>query len=157
MNKIITDVEMKKFELTYDEFSQKSAAKNELLINELIHVLKNDEKYRDRDSIEDSIELKMLHEVLSQVYETLEIDSVYEIKDKVEELKRRSDYLQNVVEIKNEHLEKKNVLIAKLKNREKKAKATATAKSKEAKKYKKLYMAQKNRKVVKVIDKLAGK
>lgn len=157
MNKIITDVEMKKFELTYDEFSQESAAKNELLINELIHVLKNDEKYRDRDSIEDSIELKMLHEVLSQVYETLEIDSVYEIKDKVEQLKRRSAYLQNVVEIKNEHLEKKNVFIAKLKNREQKAKVNATAKSKEAKKYKKLYAAQKNRKVVKVIDKLAGK
>ncbi len=157
MNKIITDVEMKKFELTYDEFSQESAAKNELLINELIHVLKSDEKYRDRDSIEDSIELKMLHEVLSQVYETLEIDSVYEIKDKVEHLKRRSEYLQNVVEIKNEHLEKKNVFIAKLKNREQKAKLTATEKSKEAKKYKKLYAAQKNRKVVKVIDKLAGK
>lgn len=157
MKRVVTDVNTKLDTLTYSDVSEEAINKNELLIKELLLQIENDEKYISRSDIELLEKYKATQILINELCTELELSSLSQVIPYVDSLKKElSDTLEHV-DKQNISLDKKNLNIAKLKeslgnknNQIKELKA-------QDKKNKKKISNYKNRKVIRIVDKLVGK
>lgn len=143
MKRIVTDVNTDLGTLIDSELSEESIKQNELLIKELLLLIKTDEKYVSRADLEIIEKYKATQLLINELCVELEVSSLSQIGECVAKMQMDLENTINKLDKSNIALDKKNLLVHKLKA--------------ENKKLKKSLSNCKNRKVVRIVDKLAGK
>lgn len=171
MKRVVTDVNTKLDTLTYSDMSEEAINKNELLINELLTVIKADDKYISQEDYELIEKHKATQILINELCVELGIESLSQIGPYVNELKYNHDRTLRVLDNRNSAYEKKNEYVLKLKDNveNKDQYIERLKKSNEQKqeqinklkvensKNKKTISNYKNRKVIRILDRLAGK
>lgn len=134
--RIITHVDSNLISFSKGEINDENILKNELLIKELGYSCKNNMLYMAADEIKALDEYKVLKKQVEEVTKKLEVNNLNEV----------IELLDQLVEI-NE----------KLKNEKQKMLSENTLLKKDKERFIRKYEGQKQRKVVRLVDKVTGK
>lgn len=157
--------------ITHGEVTNESIELNELLIKELLNVIRNDEKYISRNDIELIEKYKASQQLINDLCTELDVVSLSQIGPYVSEIKKQLEVANAKIKKNNVNFDKKNQYIKKLKTTIEtkdvyiaKLKKDNNQKNKQIKKLKKdnnqiktKLSNYKNRKLIRIVDKLAGK
>lgn len=155
-NKIITNTDSNLITLQYSELSDQAIIKNELLIKELLFILKSEGKYiskRDLQLIEDS---QVLDKQVNDLLAKFKLESLADIETLINNLNNRN--LRNSKQAELAALKSQQEIEA-LKTEYELQIATLQLENKQlsetSKEFERKYHGQKNRKVIKFVDKVA--
>lgn len=157
MKQIVTDVNAELGTLTHSDVSTESLEQNELLIKELLHSIKHDEKFISREEIELIEKYKATQLLIDEVCVELGVSSLSQIAPAIYEMQTELEKTVETLNTRNMALDKKNLYILKLKNTVETKNASNKKLKAENKRLKKTVSNYKSRKVVRLADKLAGK
>ncbi len=154
--KIITNTDSNLITLQYSEISEQAIIKNELLIKELLFILKNDNKYVTADDLEAIKSSEIIKTQVEQLLKVLQVDNLNDVKQLIKHLNNQiKTQTKTIEELEFSHQQELLSLqfeyeqqIANLKQENR-----LLEKSKET--FKQKYEGQKNRKVIRMVDKVA--
>ncbi len=155
-NKLITNIDTNLISYAYKEISTEALVQNELLIKELIETIKEKKLYASSEDTIKLIQLTKLEKQLLDLFAELEVNSIDDIKHLIvqfdkqlikqnEEAKEAKLTAENNLELqKAEYEEKVQELEAEIEQLKI-----------ERDRFERKYLGQKNRKVIRFIDKVA--
>lgn len=138
--RIITHVDSNLISFSKGEINDENILKNELLIKELGHSCKNNMIYMPADEIKALDEYKVLKKQVEEVTKELEVNNLNEIIELVDYLVEINEKLKSKYETEKQMMLNENTLLKKDKER-----------------FIRKYEGQKQRKVVRLVDKVTGK
>lgn len=138
--RIITHVDSNLISFSKGEINDENILKNELLIKELGHSCKNNMIYMPADEIKALDEYKVLKKQVEEVTKELEVNNLNEIIELVDHLVEINEKLKSKYETEKQMMLNENTLLKKDKER-----------------FIRKYEGQKQRKVVRLVDKVTGK
>lgn len=140
-NKIITNVDANLISVRYDQVTEESLQKNSLLIKELLEYNRTTEKYINRDDIQKLSEYNDISALIEHYQKMMDIKDIYELETLFQQLvSEKSELISEL----SDQLDINEKLVAKVKQLEA-----------EAEMYKRKYEGQKNRKIVRLVDKVS--
>lgn len=159
-NKIVTNTDSNLITLQYSELSAHSLIKNELLIKELLFILKSEGKYISQEDIKMIECSQVTNNQVNDLLVKLQLDSLTDVELLINNLNQRNLRTSKESELevlKNQQANQQELEILKVEYEQKIAKLEQENQylEKVSNEFKRKYEGQKNRKVIKFVDKVA--
>lgn len=160
MNKIITKLDANLISMTSSEVSEQTLALNELLIKELVSAINDKQLYVPIESQQLIDDYQIVKNQIQQVVAKLEVNNLSEVINLVEYLSTEIDkYIKNAeiqkseaqLKLDNQEVEHQSQIKEVIKSKDTEIENLKS----ELEIYKQKYQNQKNRKIVRFIDKVA--
>lgn len=164
MKKILTKLDTNLISYTSEEISDQSIVKNELLIKELVHTIKNDKKYVGRDQVQKLIKYEQVTTDVNQLLNATNKSNlqqvaalIFELVSKLNIRDKRIKELEDKLLEANLKTEKQHQEIEQQCQEIETISCQLEEVIAERDKFERKYIGQKERKVIKFADKLGRK
>lgn len=155
-DKIITNIDTNLITYAYQQLSEQAVVQNELLIKELVETIKGNELYSSSENTLKLIQLTKLEKQLQDLFDELEVSNIDEIKRLIIQLDKQITIKENEnkqVQLEAEKYQQEQQKKYEDHTQELQAKIEKLEKERDL--FERKYLGQKNRKVIRFIDKVA--
>ncbi|WOO87281.1 hypothetical protein RZE82_09205 [Mollicutes bacterium LVI A0039] len=160
-NKIVTQIDTNLISMKRGDITEENIVRNELLIKELIESIRKATPYVSTDDAQKLVELRDLKVLNERMVRSLQVQDIYELERLVPDLMRKYDkQLNHIAKCEADILEMQaqidelNEQKLELQNNVTKLQNQVETLTEEKEDYKLKYEGQKNRKIVRLVDKV---
>lgn len=155
-DKIITNIDTNLITYAYQQLSEQAVVQNELLIKELVETIKGNELYSSSENTLKLFQLTKLEKQLQDLFDELEVSNIDEIKRLIIQLDKQITIKENENKQVQQEAEKyQQEQQKKYEDHTQELQAKIEKLEKERDLFERKYLGQKNRKVIRFIDKVA--